>query len=125
QRSRYGARAGRAAAAAGCTRLGAASPATVMQMVASGYGVSLVPEVAIDVEVRDERVKLLRFAPPEPGRTVGLGWRRTSPRKVDFIALGQLLVEALGAAGRQQTPPAAHTAPTAARLRHPSSLLNA
>jgi LysR family hydrogen peroxide-inducible transcriptional activator len=41
---------------------GATSLATVMQMVANGYGVTLVPEVAIDVEVRDERVKLLRFA---------------------------------------------------------------
>ncbi|HUI94595.1 MAG TPA: hydrogen peroxide-inducible genes activator [Xanthobacteraceae bacterium] len=97
--------------------LGATSLATVMQMVANGYGVTLVPEVAIDVEVRDERVKLLRFAAPEPGRTVGLGWRRTSPRKVDFIALGQLLVEALGVAGRKQAPPAADTKKTAARMQ--------
>jgi LysR family transcriptional regulator, hydrogen peroxide-inducible genes activator len=75
--------------------LGATSLATVMQMVANGYGVTLVPEVAIDVEVRDERVKLLRFTSPEPGRTVGLAWRRTSPRKVDFIALGQLVTRVL------------------------------
>ena len=33
--------------------LGATSLATVMQMVANGYGVTLVPEVAVDVEVRD------------------------------------------------------------------------
>jgi LysR family hydrogen peroxide-inducible transcriptional activator len=78
-------------------RLGATSLATVMQMVANGYGVTLVPEVAVDVEVRDERVKLLRFTAPEPGRTIGLGWRRTSPRKADFLALGRIAVEALGA----------------------------
>jgi LysR family hydrogen peroxide-inducible transcriptional activator len=76
--------------------LGATSLATVMQMVANGYGITLVPKVAVDVEVRDERVKLLRFAAPEPGRTVGLAWRRTSPRKVDFVALGQLVSETLG-----------------------------
>jgi LysR family transcriptional regulator, hydrogen peroxide-inducible genes activator len=76
--------------------LGATSLATVMQMVANGYGITLVPKVAVDVEVRDERVKLLRFAPPEPGRKVGLAWRRTSPRKTDFLALGQLINEALG-----------------------------
>jgi DNA-binding transcriptional LysR family regulator len=64
--------------------LGATSLATVMQMVANGYGVTLVPRVAVDVEVRDERVKLLR------------AWRRTSPRKVDFVALGQLVIETLG-----------------------------
>jgi LysR family transcriptional regulator, hydrogen peroxide-inducible genes activator len=78
-------------------RLGATSLATVMQMVANGYGVTLVPEVAVDVEVRDERVKLLRFTAPEPGRTIGLGWRRTSPRKADFLALGQIAARALGA----------------------------
>ena len=76
--------------------LGATSLATVMQMVANGYGVTLVPQIAVDVEVRDGRVKLLRFAPPEPGRMIGLGWRPTSPRKADFVALGQLIVEALG-----------------------------
>jgi LysR family hydrogen peroxide-inducible transcriptional activator len=84
-------------------RLGATSLATVMQMVANGYGVTLVPEVAIDVEVRDERVKLLRFTAPEPGRTIGLAWRRTSPRKVDFVALGQIAVEALAGARKTNT----------------------
>ncbi len=81
---------------AGAMGLGATSLATVMQMVANGYGVTLVPQVAVDVEVRDERVKLLRFAPPQPGRTIGLVWRQTSPRKADFIALGELVTEALG-----------------------------
>jgi LysR family hydrogen peroxide-inducible transcriptional activator len=76
--------------------LGATSLATVMQMVASGYGITLVPQVAADVEVRDRRVKLLQFAPPVPGRTVGLAWRHTSPRKADFLALGEIIIEALG-----------------------------
>src|SRR4029079_265322 len=71
--------------------LGATSLATVMQMVANGYGITLLPRVAVDVELRDERVKLLRFAEPAPGRHVGLAWRRTSPRKADFVALGQLI----------------------------------
>jgi LysR family hydrogen peroxide-inducible transcriptional activator len=77
--------------------LGATSLATVMQMVANGYGVTLVPEVAVDVEVRDPRIKLLRFAPPEPVRTVGLAWRRTSPRKQDFAALGEMVTATLRA----------------------------
>ncbi len=77
------------------TKLGATSLATVLQMVASGYGVTLLPEVAIDVEVRDERVKLLRFAEPQPQRQIGLAWRPTSPRKADFLELGQILLRAL------------------------------
>ena len=77
--------------------LGATSLSTVMQMVANGYGVTLLPKIALDVEQRDERVKLLRFRDPEPTRSVGLAWRRTSPRKVDFIALGQIVTETLRA----------------------------
>src|SRR4029077_9462413 len=75
--------------------LGAASLATIMQMVANGYAVTLLPEVAIDAEVRDERIKLLRFVAPEPSRTIGLAFRRTSPRKQDFVALGRFVVEAM------------------------------
>jgi len=76
--------------------LGATSLATVMQMVANGYGVTLLPEVAADVEARDRRVRLVRFVEPEPVRTIGLAWRRTSPRKKDFAALGEIVTEALG-----------------------------
>jgi LysR family hydrogen peroxide-inducible transcriptional activator len=79
-------------------RLGATSLATVIQMVANGYGVTLVPEVAIDAEAHDERVKLLRFAEPQPGRTIGLAWRRTSPRRKDFEALGEIVKQVLGSA---------------------------
>jgi LysR family transcriptional regulator, hydrogen peroxide-inducible genes activator len=80
--------------------LGATSLTTVMQMVANGYGVTLVPEVAVDVEVRDNRVKLLRFGPPQPGRTIGLAWRQTSPRKGDFVALGEIVADTLGGGKR-------------------------
>jgi LysR family hydrogen peroxide-inducible transcriptional activator len=85
--------------------LGATSLATVMQMVANGYGVTLLPEVAVEAEVRDSRVKLLRFSEPEPARTIGLAWRRTSPRKRDFQALGRIIAETAG--GKQQARPLA------------------
>jgi LysR family hydrogen peroxide-inducible transcriptional activator len=75
--------------------LGATSLATVMQMVANGYGVTLLPQVAADAELHDDRVKLLRFRDPEPGRSIGLVWRRTSPRRKDFEALGKLVAETL------------------------------
>jgi LysR family hydrogen peroxide-inducible transcriptional activator len=78
--------------------LGATSLATVMQMVANGYGVTLLPEVAADAEGRDKRVKLLRFSAPEPARTIGLAWRRTSPRRKDFTALAEIVTQALGVA---------------------------
>jgi LysR family hydrogen peroxide-inducible transcriptional activator len=77
-------------------RLGATSLATVLQLVANGYGVTLLPEVATGVEIRDSRVKLVRFADPQPGRSVGLAWRRTSPRRRDFEALGEVFRQTIG-----------------------------
>jgi LysR family transcriptional regulator, hydrogen peroxide-inducible genes activator len=84
--------------------LGATSLATVMQMVANGYGVTLLPEVAVDAEVRDGRVKLLRFAEPEPARSIGLAFRRTSPRKRDFEALGRIVVETVAPSAIDSEP---------------------
>ncbi len=83
-------RRGDAPAALGSTSLG-----TVVQMVANGYGVTLLPEIATDAEVCDARVKLARFAAPEPGRTIGLAWRRTSPRRQDFDALGKIVKDSV------------------------------
>ncbi len=63
--------------------------------VAGGYGVTLIPQIAADVERRDERVKFLRLENPQPGRSIGLVFRRTSPRKADFAALGEVVKESV------------------------------
>ena len=78
------------------TVFGASSLNTVMQMVAGGYGVTLIPQIAADVERRDIRVKFLRLENPQPGRSIGLVFRRTSPRKADFAALGEVVKESVG-----------------------------
>jgi LysR family hydrogen peroxide-inducible transcriptional activator len=84
--------AGGRTAGGGGTAFGASSLNTVMQMVAGGYGVTLIPQIAADVE----RVKFLRLENPEPGRSIGLAFRRTSPRKADFVALGETVKQSLG-----------------------------
>ena len=74
---------------------GASSLATIMQMVASGYGITLLPEMASSIEVhRSDDIRLLRFAEPEPKREIGLAWRKSSPRKPEFMQLGALLRQA-------------------------------
>jgi len=72
--------------------LGAASLTTIMQMVAAGHGITLLPEICAKSEVDRQRVALIEFPDDAPMRTVGLSWRRTSTRKTDFIALGELIV---------------------------------
>ena len=73
---------------------GASSLATIVQMVGSGYGITLLPEIAIESEVhRRKDISLLRFRAPEPKREIGLAWRKTSPRKGDFEQFAALLRE--------------------------------
>lgn len=71
--------------------LGAASLTTIMQMVAAGHGVTLLPELCTAAEVDRRRIALLEFPQDPPMRTIGLAWRRTSGRKDDFIAFGELV----------------------------------
>jgi LysR family hydrogen peroxide-inducible transcriptional activator len=70
---------------------GASSLTTLVQMVANGLGLTLLPEICLDVEARAGTLNVMRFTDPEPSRTLGLAWRTTSPRKRDFVELGQLI----------------------------------
>jgi len=76
---------------------GASSLSTIVQMVANGMGMTLLPEIAVDLETRHQHVGLKRFAEPQPYRCIGLAWRKSSPRKPDYVALGNLVVEVTGA----------------------------
>ncbi|MEZ0172453.1 LysR substrate-binding domain-containing protein [Microvirga sp. TS319] len=71
--------------------LGAASLTTIMQMVAAGHGITLLPELCAAAEVDRQRVALIPFPDDPPKRTLGLVWRKTSGRKKDFAALGDLI----------------------------------
>jgi LysR family transcriptional regulator, hydrogen peroxide-inducible genes activator len=72
----------------------ASSLATIVQMGANGYGITLLPEMAITREIHHPGdIRLLPFNPPEPKREIGLAWRKTSPRKTDFVQFAQLLLD--------------------------------
>jgi LysR family hydrogen peroxide-inducible transcriptional activator len=66
---------------AGATREGldGTSLSTLVQMVGSGIGVTLIPQMAVPVETRSAPVCVGRFAEPQPQRTVGMIWRKTNP----------------------------------------------
>ena len=72
---------------------GVSSLSTVAGMVAAGHGITLLPEICLDVEARGRGIEIVRFAAPEPFRTLGLAWRPSSPRGDDFRELGRLLLE--------------------------------
>jgi LysR family hydrogen peroxide-inducible transcriptional activator len=84
----------RSAVASGKPDLGAASLSTIMQLIANGFGATLLPEMALHAEIGGNRaVRAVRFSNPEPSREIGLAWRRRSPRRHDFHALAETLKE--------------------------------
>ena len=73
--------------------LRATSLATLVQMVASGLGVTLLPEMAAEVLAPrpSSGVVTARFAPPAPGRTIGLVWRTSSARLPELRLLAETI----------------------------------
>jgi len=80
---------------------GASNLSTLVQMVANGLGLTLLPQLAVDLEGRRGDIRLMRFADPEPRRVIGLAWRKSSPRKRHFAELGKLIAQAAAAQMRE------------------------
>lgn len=59
---------------------------TIKYMVASGMGVTVVPQLSVPREPQPH-VRYIKFAPPVPTRRVVLVWRRTFPRYEAIAAL--------------------------------------
>ncbi|MBQ1203903.1 MAG: hydrogen peroxide-inducible genes activator [Loktanella sp.] len=74
------------------------SLSTLVQMVGAGMGVTLIPEMAINLERRAVGVSVARFGDPAPKRTIGVVWRSTNPL---FLQLASV-AEIIRAAGQSQ-----------------------
>ena len=55
------------------------SLSTLVQMVSAGMGVTLLPEMALPLEMKSANVSIARFAQCGPSRTIGMVWRKTTP----------------------------------------------
>ena len=71
--------------------LDANSLSTLVQMVSAGMGVTLIPEMAVAVEIRSGSVAVARFDDPQPSRTIGMLWRKTSPLAEQLLQLARLV----------------------------------
>jgi LysR family hydrogen peroxide-inducible transcriptional activator len=67
------------------------SLATLVQMVANGLGVTLLPKMAADAGVLAGTDLVTRPIVDGGTRGIGLAWRPSSPRKADFRALAEFL----------------------------------
>lgn len=77
--------------------LDASSLSTLVQMVDAGLGVTLIPEMAVAVETRSAAVSIVRFRTPEPSRTIGMVWRKTSPLARQLLEIAEVVRRSAGA----------------------------
>ncbi len=61
--------------------LDGSSLTTLVRMVEAGFGVTLIPEMAVDAETRATKVSVARFDGPAPARRVGMVWRKSDPMR--------------------------------------------
>src|ERR1700754_4757852 len=71
--------------------LDASSLSTLVQMVGAGIGVTLIPEMAVAVETRSASVSIARFKNPQPARTIGMVWRKSSPLAEQFKQISDVV----------------------------------
>src|SRR6202012_5598902 len=76
--------------------LDASSLSTLVQMVGAGIGVTLIPEMAVPVETRSASVSVARFKNPQPSRTIGMVWRKTSPLAGQLQQISEVVCLAAG-----------------------------
>lgn len=77
--------------------LDASSLATLVQMVSAGIGVTLIPEMAVSVETRSAAVSVTRFNDPQPSRTIGMVWRKTSPLVKQLLQISDVVRQSANA----------------------------
>ena len=87
--------------------LDASSLSTLVQMVSAGIGVTLIPEMAVAVETRSASVSVVRFKNPQPSRTIGMIWRKTSPLARQLLQISDVVRLSADALRKQQNSRAA------------------
>ncbi|MCR9137964.1 MAG: LysR substrate-binding domain-containing protein [Alphaproteobacteria bacterium] len=82
--------------------LDGSSLSTLVQMVSAGIGVTLIPEMAVDVETRSASVSVTRFRKPQPSRTIGMIWRKTSPLAKQLMQISEVVRQSADTVRNQQ-----------------------
>jgi LysR family transcriptional regulator, hydrogen peroxide-inducible genes activator len=80
-------------------------------MVGAGIGVTLIPEMAVAVETRSAPVCVARFKNPQPSRTIGMVWRKTSPLARQLLQISEVVCLSAGKARRRQAAAASRDRP--------------
>jgi len=77
---------------------------TLVQMVGAGIGVTLIPEMAVAVETRSAQVAVSRFPAPQPQRSIGMVWRKSSPLAQQLEQVAEAVRHVARQPARQNAP---------------------
>ncbi|MGI9413889.1 MAG: LysR substrate-binding domain-containing protein [Hyphomicrobiales bacterium] len=91
--------------------LDGSSLSTLVQMVGARMGVTLIPEMAVPVETRSASVSLARFQDPQPSRTIGMIWRKTSPMDRQLLQVSEVVRHSADALREQHNPGSSSRSP--------------
>lgn len=70
---------------------------TLVEMVANGLGVTLLPELAVKANILgNSGLVIKRFKEDRVARDIGLAWRNTDPRDQDYQTLAQFIRDWVG-----------------------------
>ncbi|MEE9314711.1 MAG: hydrogen peroxide-inducible genes activator [Rhizobiaceae bacterium] len=77
-------------------QFGASSLTTIVEMVANGFGITLLPQMALEKEASDPRIKLfpIRTDGKAITRELGIAWRSSSPYSKLFNHMGRTIKKA-------------------------------
>ena len=76
----------------GTDQVAATSLGTLVNMIAGGLGVSLLPKLATDNGLNiGPDVAVREFVNPVVGRQIGIAWRTGSPREADARKIGEIV----------------------------------
>lgn len=93
--------------------LGASSMATLLRLVAGGYGATLTPEIAFDEALALASLRLIRLADPAPARRIWFVSRKRRGEGASYGAMAEILAEAGEDRLKAARAAAATAAPTA------------
>lgn len=72
----------------------ATSLSTIVEFVANGLGVTLLPEIALRKEASGRRIRVHSLAAPGAGRVLSLVWRAAAPNAETFESIAEIIRQA-------------------------------
>lgn len=90
----------------GAKTFAATSLSTIVEFVANGQGVTLLPEIALRKEANDPRIAIHPLDEPDAGRQLRLVWREATPFAATFQGIAEV-IRKTRAGGNARRPRAA------------------